>query len=156
MAPPFCFIIGRLAARMSAKAPLRLVARVRSQSSSLKRMTRPSTAMPALFTSTSRRPCALTMPSTAAWQACGVRHVELHGLARGAGGLQQPQRLLGRGLVARVADDDLGARLRERHRARPADAARAAGDQHDLALQSLLMLPPVRRASCPGSRRPRR
>ncbi len=69
MAPPRCFIIGRLAARMSEKAPFRLVSSCLSQSSSFTRMTRPSTATPALLTSTSRRPCVFTTFSTAPAQA---------------------------------------------------------------------------------------
>ena len=69
IAPPFCFIIGRDTARISMKAPFRLVSRVLSQSSSLKRISRPSMATPALFTSTSRRPNSLTTPSMAALQA---------------------------------------------------------------------------------------
>src|SRR5262249_40574432 len=63
-----CFIIARVTARVSAKAPRRLASSWRSQSWSLIRITRPSIAIPALFTRTSIRPWSAITFSTA-WLA---------------------------------------------------------------------------------------
>jgi hypothetical protein len=71
MAPPFAFIMGRVAARMRLKAPVRFTSSWRCQSSSFTRMTSWSTAMPALLTRTWRPPKAPTTSSTAAAQAAG-------------------------------------------------------------------------------------
>src|SRR5688572_28779651 len=61
---PFSRIIGRAAERIATNALLRFVLMTVSKSSSSIRRIRPSFVMPALFTSTSSRPCASMMRSS--------------------------------------------------------------------------------------------
>ena len=143
MAPPRCFIIGRLAARMSAKAPLRLVSSCLSQSSSFTRMTRPSTATPGVVDQHVQPAVRLDELSMALAHAAVSATSNLTASRLGARRLDELDRLLGRGLVAGVADDDRGAPALANATAHAAaDAARAAGDQHHLVLEVAHAQPP--------------
>ena len=73
MRPLRALSIARLTARVQRKTPVRLRSITLCQSPVFMRITRPSRVMPALLTSTSRRPCrsntAFTIASTSASSA---------------------------------------------------------------------------------------
>ena len=84
----------------------------------------------ALFTSTSSRPKALTVRSTASVQNAGTRHVPGDQLAAATLGLHRDAGLLGVGLLGRQVDDGhVGPLAGEEDCHRPADAGVPAGDQ---------------------------
>ena len=136
MAPPRCFIIGRVAARMRLNAPVRFTCSWRFQSSSLSRMTSWSMAMPALFTRTCSPPSSaddLLHRRGAGGRVGDVEPVELR--LRRARLLHELERLRGGRLVARVVERHARAAARERDGDGAADAAGGAGDERGLALE---------------------
>ncbi len=77
MRPKRCFIIGRIAARLSRNTALRLVSSTASQSSSFMRMASVSRVIPALFTSTCRPPCCFDDAVDQGFHRGGIVHIEL-------------------------------------------------------------------------------
>ena len=123
-------IISRAAVRMATNALFRFVLMTASKSSSSMRRIRPSLVMPALFTSTSSRPCLSAICSIAAASALASAMSQASGSAEPPSALISSHDLLE--LVGVAGDgDDVQAVLGQALDDRRADAAGSAGDDCD-------------------------